>query len=149
MFEPEDGILNQLNSSTSVPFFKTPALQEVVGRFNVAIARVRSRNEQEYAFQARYIRPLVLNFFDFSWSDRFMKEGALSTLQAIVENEHPDCPFTLKNKKKFNKQEAENLVAYYLLIERSTRTGTYQEYTKINHELLAQLRSTYPFVHEK
>src|SRR6187399_457740 len=54
LFEPEDGILNQLKNSGELRYFKSPELQAAVGELSVAIANIRARNEREYTMVEIY-----------------------------------------------------------------------------------------------
>ena len=65
LFEPKDGILNQLRNSGALRYFKSNELQKKIGALGVAITNVRSRNEQEYQFVQFFARPFVMKFFDF------------------------------------------------------------------------------------
>jgi hypothetical protein len=44
LFEPNDGILNQLRNSGELRYFKSSELQASIGRLSVAVANVRTRN---------------------------------------------------------------------------------------------------------
>src|SRR5215217_6196841 len=50
LFEPNDGILNQLRNSGELRYFKSSELQSVIGQLTVMIANIRNRNEREYSF---------------------------------------------------------------------------------------------------
>ena len=142
-FEPKDGILSQLKNSSTIKFFKTPELQNLVGDLGVAIARVRIRNEQEYNYVQGFTRPYALKHFDFRWFDQFTEQGKLSTIQALFKKEYPDLIFHLNNLPDLKRNEAESLVAYYLLLARSGRQVFYQDYIKANHKLLEALKHNY------
>ena len=49
MFEPNDGILNQLRNSGELRYFKSSELQSEIGQLSVQIANVRNRNDKEYS----------------------------------------------------------------------------------------------------
>src|SRR5688500_7499412 len=57
LFEPNDGILNQLRNSGELRYFKNSELQAAIGRLTVSIANIRSRNEKEYSFLEMNNRP--------------------------------------------------------------------------------------------
>src|SRR5688572_3101054 len=65
LFEPNDGILNQLRNSGELRYFKNPELQAAIGQLSVAIANVRSRNEKEYSFLETNLRPFSVRHYDF------------------------------------------------------------------------------------
>src|ERR1041385_9036312 len=48
LFEPNDGILNQLRNSGELRYFKSNELQAIIGKLTVSIANIRTRNEREY-----------------------------------------------------------------------------------------------------
>ncbi len=145
LFEPKDGIINQLKNSGTLRYFKSTELQNVIGNFNVAISRVRTRNEQEYSFVEVYTRPFVLKFFDFRWYDQFTLQGKLTLVEALNQNPYPYYPGALNNAAELKKQDAENLASYYLVLVRATRQLHYKDYSKANHELLEILRNEYHF----
>ena len=49
----------------------------------------------------------------------------------------------LINQDKFNRQEAESIASYYLLLLRSTRQIQYKEYAEANHHVLELLRKEF------
>ena len=49
IFEPNDGILNQLRNSGELRYFKNTELQSQIGKLSVKISHVRTRNEREYS----------------------------------------------------------------------------------------------------
>jgi hypothetical protein len=49
----------------------------------------------------------------------------------------------------FKRQDAEGLIAYYMLVLRATRQIHYQNYIDKNHELLEALRAEYGFGSKK
>lgn len=143
LFEPKDGILTQLKNASTLKFFKNAQLQNAVGSLSVSIARLRIRNDQEYSFVASFTRPFLLKYFDFRWFDNFSQEGKLSLIEALNQPSYPSFPFKINNKNELKRNDAENLVSYYLLLSRATRQIHYQEYIKTNHELLQALRANY------
>jgi len=149
IFEPNDGELSQLRNSGALRFFKSTHLQNCISHINVAISNVRDRNGQEYRFIEQFVRPFVLKYYDFKWMDTYTKNGELSLIQALSQvNFHSSVKPVIKNIKDFKKEDAESIVAYYLLILRATRQIHYQAYTEKNHELLEALRNEYRFEKE-
>ena len=63
-FEPKDGILSQLKNSGSLRYFKSIALQKLIGDISVNINTMRTRNEQEYQYFASPIKPFMLKYYD-------------------------------------------------------------------------------------
>jgi len=143
LFEPNDGILNQLRNSGELRYFKSSELQSEIGRLSVQIANVRNRNEKEYSFIEMNLRPFSLKHYDFNWYKAFTQDGKLTLLDAL--SQPLQVPFTGKiiNPDKFNRQEAENMASYYLLMLRGTRQTQYMPYITINHQLLQTLRKEY------
>jgi hypothetical protein len=144
IFEPEDGVLNELKSSGAQRVFKNAALQKSISDITVTIAKLRNRNAQEYSFVEDYTRPFMLQFFDFAWQDALTQNGKLSFLNALENGSfHSDMIPKLKNLPEFKREHAESLAAYYLLLIRATRQQYYQDYLAKNHKLLEELRNTY------
>jgi len=143
LFEPNDGILNQLRNSGELRYFKSPELQEAVGKLSVAIANIRNRHEREYSYMEVYIRPFSLKYFDFNWYEVLVQQGNSDLYTVLNQKVNASVKGKIPNLDKFNRKEAENLAYYYLLILRGTRITPYTEYTTINHELLKILRKEY------
>ena len=148
LFEPNDGILNQLKNSGELRYFKSGALQEKIGELGVSISNIRNRNEKEYSFIEMYLRPFSLKYFDFKWYDAFTDNGKISISSALLRKERFAVKGKLSNPDQFNRKEAENLASYYLLMLRGTKNTEYTQYIKINHELLESMRATYDVEHE-
>ena len=142
-FDPSDGILSQLRNSGELRYFKSAELQSKIGELSVTIANVRSRNEREYSYVEFYLRPFTLKYFDFTWYEQFTQHGKLKLLDALISD--IQMPFTgkLVNIEKFNRQEAENIASYYMLMLRSTRQQYYDKYAIVNHQVLDILRNEY------
>jgi hypothetical protein len=143
IFEPNDGILNQLRNSGELRYFKSSELQAAVGRLTVAIANVRNRNDKEYSFLEMNIRPFSLRHYDFDWYEELTRQGQLTLIDALNKNIQPFSAGKIVNPDKFNRQEAENIASYYLLMLRGTRQAQYITYSTINHQLLEILRKEY------
>src|SRR4030095_11407728 len=92
IFEPNDGILNQLRNSGELRYFKNSELQAGLGKLSVSIANIRSRNEKEYSYIEFYLRPFTIKHYDFEWYERLTGEGRLTLLEALSNNTQP--PFT-------------------------------------------------------
>jgi hypothetical protein len=162
IFEPKDGILNQLKNSGSLRYFKSNKLQENLGEFSVAIANIRIRNEEDFGFIQSSNKPFALAHLDVAtlhagWRAREMDEAFFQT--------HPDSlsaygtPKTKASKNifspkilnidQFNRIDAMNLVSMYAMIMKGTRMGRYQTYAEKNHQLLETLRKEYGVKNEK
>ena len=146
IFEPNDGILSQLRNSGTLRFFKNTNLQNCISHINVAISNIRDRNTQEYHFIEEFARPFTLKYYDFKWMDAYTQNGKLSILEALRQVDfHPTVKPVIKNIQEFKREDAEGVVAYYLLIVRATRQIHYHAYIEKNHELLEALRNEYGF----
>ena len=143
VFEPNDGILNQLRNSGELRYFKSRELQAAIGQLSVQIANLRSRNEKEYSYIEMYLRPFSIRHFDFNWYEAFTQQGKLTLLQALDQNTQVPIAGKIINPDKFNRQEAENTASYYTLMLRGTRQTQYLPYVAINHQLLQILRKEY------
>src|SRR6187200_259424 len=143
LFEPNDGILNQLRNSGELRYFKSSELQASIGRLSVAVANIRSRNEREYSYIEFYLRPFTIKHYDFTWYEKLTKKGTFTLLEALNSKEEIQASGRLMNADKFSRQEAENTASYYLLMLRGTRQSQYLAYAKANYQLLEILRKEY------
>ena len=143
LFEPNDGILNQLRNSGELRYFESPELQASIGKLSVAVANVRSRNEKEYSYIEFYLRPFTIKHYDFAWYEELTKKGTFTLLEALNNREQIPAPGKLVNPDKFSRKEAENTASYYLLMLRGTRQTQYVPYAKAIHQLLEILRKEY------
>ena len=140
IFEPNDGILNQLRNSGELRYFKDEELQSEIGKLSVKIAHLRTRTDREYSYVETYCRPFILKHLDFEWYERLTKNGATSLVRSLQENLQIAGTGKLANADKFSRREAESISSYYLLLLRSTRQIQYTEYANANHRLLSLLR---------
>ena len=143
IFEPNDGILNQLRNSGELRYFKNSELQSDLGSLGVKIAHVRTRNDREYSYVEMYCRPFILKHLDFAWYERLTQKGSAPLVRALKENQQLTGTGKLVNLDKFDRQEAESLASYYLLLLRSTRQIQYTEYATANHRVLESLRKEF------
>jgi hypothetical protein len=145
LFEPNDGILNQLRNSGELRYFKNSELQANIGQLSVSIANIRSRNEKEYGFIEFYLRPFSIKHYDFRWYDEFIQKGQITLLDALKEKRQIQFTGNITDIGGFKRKEAENMASYYLLMLRGTRQTHYIPYTTLNHQLLEILRKEYNF----
>ncbi len=143
LFEPNDGILNQLRNSGELRYFKNSELQASIGKLSVSIANIRSRNEKEYGFIEFYLRPFSIKHYDFSWYEAFIQKGQITLIDALKEKRETQFAGNIVNIDGFKRKEAENTASYYLLMLRGTRQAHYTPYTILNHQLLEILRKEY------
>jgi len=146
IFEPDNAVLNQLINSGALRYFKNVKLQKDIGRLNVAISNIKTRNGQEFSFVDQYTRPFMLRHFDFKWQDEYTQNGRLSILEALMQKDfHSKQMPALKNIADIKRSDAEGLTAYYMLILRGTRQIHYKNFLENSHELLETLRDEYGF----
>jgi hypothetical protein len=144
-FLPKDGTINQLENSGALRYFKTRKLQSHIAALTVAIADVRKRNDFEVNFMESQGRNFILKHFDFHWLNQVSQNGKLNTLQLmqLFRDTLPLIDFKLKNEQQFNREGAENLASYFLLVIRSTVSAQYLDYLRATHDLFETLRSDY------
>jgi hypothetical protein len=143
LFDPNDGILNQLRNSGELRYFKSSVLQSQIGKLSVAITNLRSRNEKEYSYVEFYLRPFTIKHYDFSWYETLTKNGVQTLFTALENNDNEPITSRIINADKFDRQEAKNIANYYLLMLRSTRQAYYVPYLNANHQVLEALRAEY------
>ena len=143
IFEPNDGILNQLRNSGELRYFKNGELQADIGKLSVKIAHTRSRNDREYSYVEFYNRPFIVKHFDFKWYEAYTRNGTVPLIEALKRDIQVQVPAKIVNSDKFNRQEAENVASYYLLMLRSTRQIQYKDYADANHRVLELLRKEF------
>jgi hypothetical protein len=143
LFEPNDGILNQLRNSGELRYFKNSDLQSAIGRLTVQVANVRGRNEKEYGFIETNLRPFTVRHYDFNWYKVLTQDGKFTLLEALNQDSQVQFAGKIIDLDKFNRKEAENIASYYLLMLRGTRQTQYLTYVAISHQLLQILRKEY------
>src|SRR4249919_4326161 len=109
LFEPNDGILNQLRNSGELRYFKNNELQAAIGRLSVQIANIRTRNDREYSYIEFYLRPFTLKHYDFDWYEKLTQKGRLTLIEALNKNSEITFTGKLLNADKFNRGDAENI----------------------------------------
>ena len=62
IFEPNDGILNELKNSGSKRYLKSLSLQKDISDIDVVISKIRNRNNQEYSFVEDFTGHLLFSF---------------------------------------------------------------------------------------
>jgi len=145
-FEPKDGILSQLRNSGSLRYFKSIALQKLLGDLSVCINNLRTRNDQEYQFFSSPIKPFLLRHCDFKWLDQLRNND---TKQAVLEviNEYDSGSVVIRaeilNINELDRTEARNMVMFYKQMVFSTRSLQLKNYITTNHQILELLRDLY------
>ncbi len=150
-FEPKDGILSQLRNSGSLRYFKSIALQKLIGDISVNINEMRTRNEQEYQFFANPIKPFLLKYYDWSWLNSLRKQDTTDIVLDVLNNyRHSNSIVESKifNLPLFDRAEASNLILFYKQMLVSTRTLQLHNYIITNHKILQVLRENYSLKNE-
>ena len=150
-FEPKDGILSQLRNSGSLRYFKSVALQKLLGDISVNINDVRTRNEQEYQYFANPIKPFMLKYFDWSWVDNLRKQDSTPIVLDVINNYRKSTGIIeskILNISSFDRSEASNMLLFYKQMIVSTRTLQMNNYMITNHKILEVLRDNYSFEKE-
>ena len=150
-FEPKDGILSQLKNSGSLRYFKSVALQKLLGDINVNINDIRTRNEQEYQFFANPVKPFMLKYYDWSWMGSLRKTDTTANILDVLNNYRQSSRIIVSkilNVTLLDRTEASNLILFYKQMMISSRTLQYKNYIITNHKTLELLRKEYPLKNE-
>src|SRR5664279_111111 len=145
LFEPADGMMNQLRNSGSLRYFKSNKLQREIGELSVSIAKLRNRMGVESGIVSTDLRRFVIKFYDFRWNEDLTKNGNINLVTALMEQPAPKRKGIIINAKVFDKLEAENLASLYRLAFKATRIIQIKNYVDSNHKLLETLRDEYQF----
>lgn len=150
-FEPKDGILSQLRNSGSLRYFKSVALQKLLGDISVNINNIRERNEQEYQYFASPIKQFMLKYYDWSWLDNLRKEDSAAVVLEVINNylnSDRNIESKILNLSMLDRAEASNMVLFYKQMLVSTRSLQLNNYIVTNHKILHLLRETYTIENE-
>ena len=146
-FEPKDGILSQLKNSGSLRYFKSLALQKLLGDLSVSINNVRNRNEQEYQYFTSPLKLFLLQHYDFNWLEQLRQSypptGSILNLLKPYLQGNKTINAHILAVESFNRTEASNMVAFYGQMLMSSRALQITDYIAINHQILQDLRKTY------
>jgi len=150
-FEPKDGVLSQLRNSGSLRYFKSIALQKLLGDISVNINNIRTRNEQEYQYFASPIKPFLLKYYDWSWLDELRKEDTAVNVLDVINNYrqgNKNIESKILNSSSFDRGEASNMILFYKQMLVSTRSLQLNNYIITNHKILQVLRENYALENE-
>ncbi|MEP6674754.1 MAG: hypothetical protein ABJA78_06355 [Ferruginibacter sp.] len=150
-FEPKDGILEQLKSSGSLRYFKSAALQKLLGDISVCINNMRYRNEQEYQFFASPIKSFMLEHYDFSWLNRLRNgDDTIHALDLLnnYRNSNRYVDGKILNLLSLDKSEVGNMIQFYKQMLVSTQSLQMNNYIIANKKILQLLRTTYSLENE-
>ena len=149
IFQPKDGILNQLTNSGALRYFKSSKLQEEIGNISVDIANLRKGNDEEENFRESKMQPFIIAHYDYKWFETLAAMAQEKLNNPYIESWYKKLDLStikkpeIKNVARFNRQEAANMASEYLVIIRGFRLILYNQYVKSNHELLETLRREY------
>ncbi|HLY72459.1 MAG TPA: hypothetical protein VKR53_22175 [Puia sp.] len=149
VFQPKDGILNQLTNSGALRYFKSNKLQEEIGNISVAIANLREGNKEEETFRESKMRAFIITHYDYKWFEELAALAQQKLDNSFIEGwfKKLDLNMIKKpeiiNSAQFNRQVAANIASEYLVIIRGFRLILYNQYAKSNHLLLETLRDDY------
>ncbi len=142
-FEPNDGVLSQLRNSGELRYFRNTTLQTAIGKLNVSINNIRSRNDREYSFLESFLRAFSLKHYDYDWHNKVTDKGTIPAVVAMNDTGRLKEMGKIPQIEQFNREEAKGLISYHLLMLRATRAMYYSQYITVNYELLAILREEY------
>jgi hypothetical protein len=149
IFQPKDGILDQLTNSGALRYFKSNKLQEEIGNISVDIVNLREGNKEEETFRDSKMRTFLIAHYDYKWFEAIAAIAEQNLHSRYVEGWFKKLDLsTIKkpgilNSSQFNRQEAANIASEYLVVIRGFRLILYNQYAKSNHELLETLRTEY------
>jgi hypothetical protein len=144
IFEPKDGILNQLVNSGSLRYFRSSQLQADIGLLSGVIAKIRTRNTRENTFLDFTLRPFQLKHFDNRWVKELSENGKLTVGDAVDQKDLTRYSFPrILHREQFDRDEAENIGIQGMIMSSGTRMIFFKEYIEANHNLLEALRREY------
>jgi hypothetical protein len=145
VFEPKDGMLQQLKNSGSLRYFQNIDIQKSVGDFSVALNNLRSRLEREDYLFSTINRDFLLRHYDFSWLSKITNNQEITSAEALkkyVANRQT-VPATIRSLAGLDRIETISHLEYYITVLRSTRLGQMIEYQKPGNHLIQILRKEY------
>ena len=149
IFEPKDGILDQLRNSGDLRYFKSSKLQEEIGEIGVAISHLKTANAQEVGFRQSVIWPLRVRHYESRWFEDLVKLNKNSGDNVAVEKWFTSANGLPKDKPAimkltlFDRDEEQNIALSYKAMIRGARLISYKEYAEANHQLLETLREEF------
>ena len=80
LFEPKTVVLEQLQNSGSLRYFKSGKLQKLVGDISISIQNIQDRQAYETEYRKNFIVPLLVNQYDteFELAAAWSKTSAMS-----------------------------------------------------------------------
>lgn len=140
-FEPRTVVLEQLKNSGSLRYFKNNELQKLIGDISVAIYNINDRQAIESGYRESYITPLLIKHYDAGFESATIQFGGKNLFENMLEYEKRDTiiPFRLKKVEVFDAEEAGNILGFFGILCRGSRTIHFQKYIDVNTELLKML----------
>lgn len=145
IFEPSEGILNQLQNSGSRRYFKSQHLQDAISKLAYSIRFVKIRNDREMDYITGNLRPFCLQHLDYQWVNEFLSNGTINLTDAYLNRKVVDSikPF-IKNPQQLNRVNAINLAGQYLVMMYGMKNGFIPDYRKAASKTMQLLREEYP-----
>ena len=146
LFEARTVLLEQLQNSGSLRYFKNIRLQKLIGELSVAIALINDRQQVETQARAQFVNPFIVDHYDYDFNEKITQDGRLLFSVAIdrYEKNNDIIPFQLKNTDKLDRGKIINILGLYGFgALRATRQQHFQRYIDLNSELLNELRKEY------
>jgi hypothetical protein len=146
IFEPRTVVMEQLQNSGSLRYFKNDELQTLIGDISVAINNIIDRQDLESKIRMEYINPIQIQYFDFKFQSQLTDDGELSIFDQVIqyENSPEVIPFQLQSPEKIDRHATVNVLANYCFNAlNSTRTLQFKNYMDVNTRLMQVLREEY------
>lgn len=144
IFDPSEGILNQLQNSGSRRYFKSQTLQNAISYLSSSIHFVRLRNERELVYVTNSLRPFCLKHLDFKWVSAFTQDGKSNLIEGYVNHyQVTGIKPLLKKPHLIDRDEAVNLAGNLLLMLRGLKNVTINEYQVNSTKVMSQLRQEF------
>ena len=145
LFEPKDGMLEQLKNSGSLRYFRDIELQKAIGDHSVALNNLRTRLERESTIMLSRNTDFVLKHLDFTWIDQVSDKGKLSVFNSLRQYEKSDrfIEASVKNLSSLEKETTCNLILFELQVFAGTRKNQIKAYVETQSQLMSILRKKY------
>jgi len=145
VFEPKDGILQQLRNSGSLRYFTNIEIQKAVGDYSVALNNLKTRLERETYLFAEKNRDFLLEHYDFSWIMTIAYDKDVGPTEALkrYETDHQHVAALIRGLDKLDRIETVNHLDYYRAVLSSTRLVQILQYQKASNHLIQLLRKEY------
>lgn len=147
IFEPRNAIINQLESSGMLRYFKNEKIQADLHNIINSAEKIKSRLEGENQIYQKFVLPITLKYRNYEMVRKITKDDDpnKTMLQVIDEyeksNEFYKFPKQVISPDDF--KELHRTFEYYRFLVSSTRKGIYMIYQRDNAALLNDLRVYY------